>query len=91
MSRFYDTDPDDPYAPVELDEYHGLRPGMRVRYVGLHGHVGEPWTITELIGWPDADLPPKVVAICDDGTWEVDADNLVPMEAHDVPDVTGGV
>ncbi|MBO0838920.1 MAG: hypothetical protein J2P28_25870 [Actinobacteria bacterium] len=80
-SRFYETDPDDPEAPIVLTEYMGLKPGDRVTYIG---HA-PPWranhrpVIAELVAWRGT-YPHGTLAILDEGEWEVDADNL--RKAH---------
>ena len=86
MSRFYETDPDDPDAPVELDEYNGLRPGMRVLYQNpawrmpdgtfKTGGMDPPLVIDEILRFPTE--IPLVQAVVNGGEWECNADNLVP-------------
>lgn len=72
MSSFYATDPFDPMAPVVLDEWEGLRPGMTVLYGGPMPLPG-PHVIVELLDFVD-----YVLAVLDDGVYEVQADNLTP-------------
>src|SRR5262245_27062813 len=47
-SRYYETDPRDPDAPHVLDEYRGLRSGMRVRHTRPPDLDG-PLTIDEIV------------------------------------------
>ena len=76
MKRWYDTDPNDPIAPIRLEEYNGLKDGMSVRYhnpissIGLEG----PLTVSA-IHRMGVDGP--VQAILNDGEYEVNADNLL--------------
>jgi hypothetical protein len=80
VSQFYETDPSDPDAPVVLDEWHDLRPGMAVRYTGpipLHG----PLVIWELVRFSgDGTEAGWVTAVLNNGEYEVDAANLRPTE-----------
>lgn len=79
MSKFYRTDPNDPDAPVVLDEYRGLRPGSPVEYVNPASAIEplpQPLVITQLVLFPSPDY---VSAILNDGEYEVNADNLVAL------------
>ena len=83
MSGYYHTDPTDPEAPVELTEYNGLRPGMRVIYTnpafqqpdGTYKPAGmdPPLILTALYRMGDSGY---TEAIVNGGEWEVNADNL---------------
>ena len=75
-SRFYATDAKDPQAPVVMDEFDGLRPGMSVRYVGPRTLEGT-FVVTEIIHWADH----ATTVILNDGKYEVDHSNLVPVRA----------
>lgn len=77
-SRFYTTDPADPDAPVLIDEYNGLKPGMTVEYA-YDLLLPGPFVITELLRWDHPGVAHAVQAILDDGAFEVDADNLRPV------------
>jgi hypothetical protein len=87
LGKWYDTDPDDPEAPIRLTEYNGLKDGMRVRYENPHaGHQLEgPLTVSALFSFekrfaPGKDEPGRVLmvqAILNDGEYECNADNLV--------------
>lgn len=74
-SRFYNTDPNDPDAPVLLDEWEGLRPGVAVRYEGTHALEG-PFVVTEILHWDDL----STTVILNDGEYECEARNLVPLD-----------
>jgi hypothetical protein len=70
-SAFYETDPDDPDAPVVIHEYRGLRPGMRVEYVWPNtGRVISGadllarMTVMELVQWSLTDGTLYTEAIC---------------------------
>jgi len=84
QSKYYETDPDDPDAPVVLDEYNGLRAGDRVRYTASIPMPDEETIIDEIIEFGDGD----VMAVLLVGNkepldiFEVDADNLTK---HDEP------
>jgi hypothetical protein len=76
---WYDTDPDDPEAPVRLTEYNGLRDGMAVRYRNPHSRVQltGPLTVSAIYRFKDADGQVVMVqAILNEGEYEVSADNL---------------
>jgi hypothetical protein len=83
--RFYRADPKDPDAPVLLDHYKDLRPGMAVVYANPKlplTSFGEPITITELWSFKLTGRRGRsVTAILNDGEWEVTADNLKPAPA----------
>ena len=83
MSRFYETDAEDPLAPVLLDEWNGLKPGMTVRYIGdipLPYHL----VVTELVEFPATDTEPGwVTAILNDGDWELNASQLREVKIRD--------
>ncbi len=86
MAEYYETDPTDPYAPVELEEYRGIRVGDSVVYdnpdsaATLEG----PLTLSALYrfsGGPVTAAPvglPKeyITAILNGGEFECNADNL---------------
>jgi len=95
MSRFYDTSPACPDGPRELTEYRGphhglIRPGFRVVYenpAGLQpdgsyqtGGMGGTFIVAELIGFRGGS---GVLAILDNGMYEVSADNLRWLDACD--------
>jgi len=72
---YYNTDPNDPEAPVLLERYNGLSPGDAVEYVNDRwpgGAISGPLVLTALYDWPEH----GVSAILNDGEWEVDAVNL---------------
>jgi len=87
------SDPESPVVLEEYRTPRGfmLRPGMGVRYEneawlqpdGTYktGGMDGPLVITEIIGFPVIEphevLPPQ--AILNNGEWEVNADNLVPI------------
>lgn len=84
-SSFYETNPDDPEAPVVLSEYRGLVPGMPVRYTATPPLSG-PLVIAELVRFPGAMTCPSFVqAVLNGGEYEVNADNL----ASNVDEDTG--
>jgi hypothetical protein len=86
MSDFYSTDPDDPDAPVLLDEWNGLRPGASVVYENpawqqpdgsyKTGGMDGPLVVTELYAFGE-----HVTAILNDGEWECNAANLRVVDA----------
>jgi hypothetical protein len=77
MSRFFTTDSSDPLAPVLLEEWRGLRPGMAVVYVGRDDMPTANLTIAEIVEFPgDGFESGWVTAILNDGEYEVDASNL---------------
>lgn len=71
-SGYYATDPTDPDAPVVLAVHCGMSPGALVRYTATPALPG-PLTVSELLDWGD-----HVMAILNDGEYEVDAANLEP-------------
>lgn len=75
MTAFYETNPDDPEAPIELDTYGDLHPGTSVMYDNpyMPGGLDGPLVITRLYLWPDLNL---VQAVLNDGELEVNADIL---------------
>jgi hypothetical protein len=79
-SRFYRIDPDDPDAPIVLSRYncgHGeIRPGRPVRY---ENPDAPPLPAGELILTELLAFGPRVLAILNDGEYEVSADNLHPI------------
>jgi hypothetical protein len=90
------TDPDDPEAPVVIDEYNGLRPGAHVVYQNpawrqpdgsyKTGGMDPPLVITELVRMPGLEERhghDMVQAVLNDGEWEVNADNLAPDPSED--------
>lgn len=94
MSKFYDTDPDDPDAPRELTEYasphHGtIKPGDRVAYENPAWRRGDgtyrtggmdgPLVITEIISSGDF-----VTAVLNDGEYECNADNLRTLSPDEI-------
>jgi len=82
MGRFYNTDPDDPDAPVQLDEYHGYKPADRVTYYNPESPDSPlddgPLVVDEIYRFDDGPPPwtTWVVAILNGGKWEVNADHL---------------
>jgi hypothetical protein len=62
VSKYWITDPDDPEAPVVIEEYNGLHPGMHVVYQNpawrqpdgsyKTGGMDPPLVITELVRMP---------------------------------------
>jgi len=72
-SRFYETNPNDPDAPVLIEEHDGMCIGDVVRYIGPVPLMVHPLVVTEFIRWPGDEL---VSAILNDGEFEVNADNL---------------
>lgn len=82
----YLYDDNDPDAPKLLPQYRGIRAGDQVRYVGpipLDRDPQRAFVVSELVEWElSGDLfdggEPEVhrVAVLDNGTWEVNADNL---------------
>ena len=83
------TDPDDPEAPVRLDEYNGMRPGDFVAYENpafrqedgtfKTGGMDETLVIGALYHFPPITTEsgePYVEAILNEGEWAVNADNL---------------
>lgn len=82
---YYATDPTDPAAPVELTEWNGLTVGMAVDYVNPRaGGLPGPITLSALY---QMGLGGPVVAILNEGEFEVMARNLKPAAAT----VTGTV
>ena len=84
---YYILDPDDPEAPVKLDEYSGLRPGMQVIYINNANPkltLPGPLVLTALYRFPGLEMrhyengDSHVQAVLNDGEYEVNADNLVP-------------
>jgi hypothetical protein len=88
MGKYYETDPNDPEAPVELTEYGDLRVGSKVRYQNLSwfkpdgtyatAGMDDVYTVYALYRFPEmVGEGDYVEAILDDGEWQVNADNLV--------------
>jgi len=80
VSQYYETDPNDPEAPIPLTEYRGLRPGMNVTYQNPHAPslgLPGPLIVDELIQWNTPGTP-NVQAVLNGGEYEVNADNLRP-------------
>lgn len=92
QSRFYDTDPSDPGAPVVLDHYDGphgpVAAGDLVAYVNpealwLDESDGRLLTVEEIVSF-GADAPPLAILTTYDGElWEVTANNLAPIQPVD--------
>jgi hypothetical protein len=80
--RFYRANPKDPDAPVLLDHYKDLRPGLMVVYDNPRmagARLPGPLVVTEL--WEmqlSHSRRRSITAILNDGEWEVSADNLKP-------------
>ena len=77
---YYEHPPDDPDAPVHLAEWEGLRPGSAVSYVGPMPMPG-PLVVTALHRFPEVTMACTrdagyVLAILNEGEYEVDAANL---------------
>ena len=89
-SKFYNTDPDDIDAPRVLAEWRGLRPGSRVVYEnpawrqadGTYktGGMDGTYTVTELVALDGEGWIADVLAVLDDGAYEVNAANLRAVE-----------
>jgi hypothetical protein len=79
MAEYYWTDPDDPDAPVQLEEYQGIQVGDTVTYANpsFKAWLPEPLVVSGLYRFdlirPEGGF---VTAILNDGEWEVNADNL---------------
>jgi len=79
MTGYYVTNSADPDAPVELNEYNGLKPGDRVRYENPAGKpLRGPLVLSALYQFGDKYQGAWVAAILNDGKYEVDAANLRP-------------
>lgn len=83
MGDFYRTDPDDPDAPIRIDEHQGMRVGDLVAYTNpaLAFGLTEPMKLTALYQFRDCRrsvVPSGVLtqAILNEGEFEVNADNL---------------
>jgi hypothetical protein len=81
MTEYYTTDPTDPYAPVELEEYRGIRVGDSVAYdnpdsaATLEG----PLTVSALYRFPPGVqmwTVEYIAAVLNGGEYECSADNL---------------
>lgn len=93
MSGYYDTDPRDPDAPVELTEYQGrhglIEPGATVDYdnpampgLGSPAPEGVPLVVSALYdfgGIPASHDRLGVQAVLNGGAYECSADNLRPV------------
>ena len=92
-SRYYDTDPGDPEAPVALGEYHGIHPSDHVVYENpawrqpdgsyRTGGMDPPLVVDAIHRFPgseDLGDDDQVLAIINGGEWEVNADNLRRVE-----------
>jgi|KBSSwiS6_1023812.scaffolds.fasta_scaffold120729_2 hypothetical protein len=80
--KYYDGDPEDPEAPVELDEYKNIKPGIQVVYDNprFRAPLPGPLIVSALYRFPAAvgswNDYEWVCAILNDGEYEVNADNL---------------
>lgn len=81
-SKFYQSHPEDPEAPVVLDEYQGLRVGMTVIYVSDRHPMPGEFVLSEIIQFRVAGM---VLAILNDGEWEVSIQNLRAAETTRMP------
>jgi hypothetical protein len=79
---YYDTDPDDPTAPIELEEYNGIKVGDTVTYHNPHSMIGldgeGPLRVDAFYRFvgvlrEDGDY---ICAILNGGAYECNADNL---------------
>ena len=80
--RFYRANSGDPWSPVLLDSYRGIKPGDHVVYENpaLPPPPG-PLVVTELYLFKNALAEPdSVQAILNDGEYELNADNLRKIE-----------
>jgi hypothetical protein len=87
---YYETDPRDPDAPVELTEYEGrhglIEPGATVEYDcpeaphrGSPAPEGVPLVVSALYDFGDTRAGRWVTAILNGGAYECAADNLRPV------------
>jgi hypothetical protein len=73
---FYIPDPVDPNQPVPLNEWHGLRPGMRVRHRDPRSGYRTPLVVSALLWAPDK----PVTAVLEQEPWDVNVDCLEVVE-----------
>lgn len=74
-SKHYETNPDDPNAPVVLHVYKGIRSGDRVKYVGTMPLDGE-FRVDEIIQFANDDVMAIMHELGSADVYEVNADNL---------------
>lgn len=76
--EWYITDPQDPEAPVRLEEYRGLREGMSVVYHNPHSTLtlDGPLRLDAVYEFPTIRGVTMVQAVLNDGEYEVNANNL---------------
>jgi len=83
LSQFFHIDPDDPQGPRMLNEYKGIRPGDEVVYRARPAlkslRTDDRLVVTELVEFGENKAQGQwawVLAVLNDGEFEVDADNL---------------
>jgi hypothetical protein len=74
MTDYYTTDPTDPYAPVKLEEYRGIRVGDSVVY--WNPPPKGPLTVSAFYTFYGGALGDYTVVILNDGLYECSADNV---------------
>jgi hypothetical protein len=80
--KYYDTDPEDPEAPIELDEYKDIKPGAQVIYDNpqVQAPLPDRLTVSAIYRFPATigtwNDYARTVVILNDGEYEVDADNV---------------